>query len=142
MKLTKAKVQTKPRDKVQTHSELLLAIQRIRDKGLAMSISAVAVEAGVDPSLIHHVYPDLAEKVRKLAGRSTREQRDAKHKELDELKRKHRELAAESRRLRDDVNRLASLNYTLEQEVVQLRATTTGKVLPMHPDASNSSAGV
>ncbi len=62
-----AKAQTRstprPRNRERTREELQLAILRIRDKGLKLSISAVASEAGVTAGLIHNTYPDIAEKI-------------------------------------------------------------------------------
>lgn len=122
----------KSRDKEKTRAELLMAIQRVQNKRLNLSIVAVAAEAQVDPSLVHHTYPDIAEQIRKLTGKATRQQRDLKHKELQELKQAHRELEAQAKALRADINRLASLNLTLEQQVVELRAALAGKVVPLN----------
>src|SRR5437879_2779632 len=80
---TKARV----RNKAKTREELVQAIQEVKNTGLKMSVTAVALEAGVDASLIHHVYPDVAEAIRALVGRSTRHQRDLKHAELVDAKR-------------------------------------------------------
>lgn len=121
----------RPRDKAKTKEGLLLAIQRVQNKGLTMSISAVASEAEVDPSLIHHVYPDIAERVRKLIGRSTREQRESIQSELSETKRENRELREEIDALHRDINRLASINLSLEQELTELRAAWSGKLVPL-----------
>lgn len=129
MAKTPVKPQAKPRDKDKTRAELLLAIQRVQNKGITLSISAVAAEVEVDPSLVHHTYPDIAEQIRKLTGRAARQQRDSKQKQLTELKQAYRELEAEAKGLRDDVNRLSSINLTLEQELIELRAALTGKVV-------------
>ncbi len=97
-----------------------------------MSISAVALEAGVTPPTIHNVYPDLAEKIRLEMGRGTRQQRDAKAAELKSFKRRNAELRVELEEAKADIAKLASLNETLRGENVQLRAQLDGKltVLP------------
>ena len=64
-----------------------LAIHRIEQgrahKGdTVLSITAVAREAGVNPSLIHNHYPKIADAIRIKQGASSRQARDAKHEEL------------------------------------------------------------
>ena len=70
------------RDRDQTKQELQYAILRVKNKGLKLSISAVAREAGVVPGLIHNTYPDIAEAIRAKIGRTTRQQRDVTAAEL------------------------------------------------------------
>lgn len=64
------------RGRASTAQELQTALLRVKDKGLKISITAVAAEAGVVPSLIHNTYPDIAEQIRGLVGRTARRQRD------------------------------------------------------------------
>jgi len=107
--------------------DLRLAILRIergrsRTKAATISIASVAREAGVSPALIHNHYPAIADAIRQVQGRSSRQQRDAKHEELKAERDKMRELRQDVARLRDDVDRLASINEVLLAENTGLRA--------------------
>ena len=57
---TPAEPQTEPasrrRSRGNTREELLLAMLRVKSKGLKLSISAVATEAGVSAGLFHNTY--------------------------------------------------------------------------------------
>lgn len=67
------------RDRDKTLFDLQLAMHRLQKRQEKATIAAVAREANVTPALIHNRYPDFAEEVRKVNGKATREQRDAKH---------------------------------------------------------------
>ncbi len=75
-------IKRKPADT--REKELLLAIHRI-EHGRAktdekkVTIAAVAREAGISAALIHNHYPNVAEAIREIQGRSSRAQRDVKH---------------------------------------------------------------
>lgn len=131
------KAQTKSvprrRSREKTCEELQLAMLRVKNKGLKLSISAVAAEAGVSAGLIHNTYPDIAEEIRAQMGRATRQQRDAKAAELTAVKAQMKTLRAERDAALIDVARLASLNETLRQEVTVLRAAASGKVIVLPP---------
>lgn len=99
---------------------------RVKDKGLKLSISAVATEAGVSAGLIHNTYPDIAEEIRAQVGRSTRQQRDAKAAEVKEVRGRLKNLRTERDAALADVARLASINETLRQEIAMLRAAASG----------------
>ena len=120
-RLTNAPEGRRTRDKVQTAHALRLALLRVKNKGKKISISSVAAEAGVDPSLIHHVYSDLAEEIRSLAGKGTRSSRDQKHRELVEARRRISELNADIQVLLAELAMAASLNLRLEEELLELR---------------------
>ncbi|WP_434032976.1 TetR family transcriptional regulator [Cupriavidus sp. a3] len=126
------KREPRPRDREMTLASLKLARTRVREKGVRMSISAVALEAGVTPPTIHNVYPDFAEEIREEMGRGTRQQRDAKAAELKDARRRNVELRKENIEAKGDIARLASLNETLRDENARLRAQLDGKltVLP------------
>jgi AcrR family transcriptional regulator len=121
------------RSREKTHEELQFAMLRIKNKGLRMSIAAVAAEAGVTPSLIHNTYPDIAEKIRAQVGRSTRQQRDEKAAELVKSREAQRDLRAQLERANADIARLASINETLTEEIASLRAQVAGKVVVLPP---------
>nr|WP_315239986.1 TetR family transcriptional regulator [uncultured Albidiferax sp.] len=117
------------RNREKTLQELRYAVQRVKSSGQRISISAVAREAGVVPSLIHNTYPDIAEEVRAQVGRTSRQQRDEKAADLAkarELIRELRKLVAEAN---CDITRLASINETLRDEVARLKAAATGKLV-------------
>ncbi|MFJ7313449.1 TetR family transcriptional regulator [Pseudomonas sp. NPDC098747] len=94
-----------------------------------LSISSVAKIAGVTPGLIHNTYPDVAERIRSLMGKSVRAQRDSKHQSLMDEKEKNRALRAENEQLLAEVARLASINQRLLLELVQLKGAVRGKVV-------------
>lgn len=124
---TQASVRIRSREK--TRQELQLAMLRVKNKGVRMSISAVATEAAVTPGLIHNTYPDIAEEIRALMGRSTRQQRDTKAAELIKARASLQELRGELEAANADLIKLASVNQTLHVEVERLRAAVAGKVV-------------
>lgn len=113
-----------------TRLELELAIVRIekrRPKVLSaqncrMNISCVAKEAGVTPAAIHNTYPDIAEKIRSLAGKSTRAQRNEKHDELQQEKKSNRNLRDDLAVMATNLTRIASENARLLSENAELKA--------------------
>jgi AcrR family transcriptional regulator len=121
------------RSRAETREELQLAILRVKNKGLKLSISAVATEAGVTAGLVHNTYPDIAEEIRAQVGRSTRQQRDAKVAEVKRVREQLKILRAERDTALVDVARLASINETLRQEVATLQAVASGKTVALPP---------
>jgi AcrR family transcriptional regulator len=117
------------RSREKTREELELARLRVKNKGLKLSISAVAIEAGVTPGLIHNTYPDIAEAIREELGRATRQQRDDKIAELAEAKVRMRELRADLDEALADLAKLASINETLRNDLATLTAAATGNVV-------------
>lgn len=111
--------------------ELQLAILRVKNKGLRLSISAVAAEAGVSAGLIHNTYPDIAEEIRALMGRKIRQQRDDMAKELAEAKQRMRELREDLDTALKDLAKTVSINETLRAELATLRAIAAPNVYPM-----------
>lgn len=124
------------RSRAQTREELVLATLRVKNKGLKVSISAVAAEAGVTPALIHNTYPDIAEEIRAQVGRTTRQQRDAKAAELTTARAQLRAMRAELSATLGDVRRLASINETLREEIAMLRGAASGKVIVLSSQGS------
>lgn len=117
------------RSRAKTRGELQLAMLRVKNKGLKLSISAVATEAGVSAGLVHNTYPDIAEEIRAQVGRGTRQQRDAKAAEVKKVREQLKILCAERDAALADVARLASINETLRQEVATLQAAVSGKIV-------------
>lgn len=107
--------------------DLQLALLRI-ERGRAktgekkVTIAAVAREAGVSAALIHNHYPNIAETIREVQGRSSRAQRDVKHHDLRVEQEKNRILRQEIQELRAKVASLASLNEVLLTENRVLKA--------------------
>lgn len=117
------------RSRKQTEKRLKEAIDQLQHSGDKVSISAVAKAAEVTPALIHNTYPDIAERIRGVVGKSTRLQRDAKHEVLVKEKERNRELRAEVERLRLDAAKLASINLTLLSKLAVYEAASDGKVV-------------
>jgi AcrR family transcriptional regulator len=126
----------RPRSREKTREELRLAMLCVKNKGLKLSISAVAAEAGVSAGLIHNTYPDIAENIREKIGRAARQQRDAKVADLKEAREKLKALREDLGAAMADVARLASINETLRQEVATLQAAASGKVVVLPPRGS------
>lgn len=118
-------IRRKPADA--REKELMLALHRI-ERGRAktdekkVTIAAVAREAGVSAALIHNHYPNIAEAIREVQGRSSRAQRDVKHQDLRAEREKGRALRLEIEELRAKVASLASLNEVLINENRILKA--------------------
>lgn len=100
------------------------AIEKGRSKTgeTKVSISAVARELGISPSLIHNYYPKAAEYIRLRQGRSSRMQRDVKHDQLKEERRKSADYREEIKELRLQIAKLATLNEMLCLENRKLKA--------------------
>lgn len=130
---TQTSQKNRQRSRDRTKGELELAMLRVKNKGKKLSISAVASEAGVTPGLIHNTYPDIAEAVRAQVGKATRQQRDKKIAELSTARERIKELTAERDAALSDIQRLASTNETLRQEVAKLRSVGSGKVVILPP---------
>jgi len=117
------------RDRARTLTELQLALSRLQRACKKVSIAAVANEAKVTPVLIHNTYPDFAEQVRALVNKSTRAQRDDKHRELQLQRaataRLYQVIADQNKEIVD----LASINEALRAEVQVLQGIVEGKVL-------------
>lgn len=118
----------KPRDKTPNYKpaedrakDLTLALYRIQ-KARAhtgetkVTIAAVAREAGVSTALIHNHYPQIAEAIREIQGRSSRAIRDVKHQDLIVERRKSVAYRQEIEELRAKVASLASINEVILEE--------------------------
>lgn len=134
--------QTAPRNlkrsRERTREELQLAMLRVKNKGKKLSISAVASEAGITPGLIHNTYPDIAEAIRAQVGKGTRQQRDHKIAELSKARERLKELRGELDAALKDIQRLASMNETLRQELDKWCSAASGKVAILSKRAQGS----
>lgn len=116
------------RDRERTLNQLNLALIRVQRKGEKVTLKAVADEAKVSPSLMNNRYPDFAEQVRAVMGKSIRQQ----HNEKADLLVRERERNRKLRELVDsqlaEITKLASVNETLRTEMALLKAIAEGKV--------------
>lgn len=110
------------------HLRLLAKQLKLRGQaeGKKLTFAAVAEAAGVSTALIHNHYPDVAEFIRELQGKSIRVQRDKKHEELAAERLKSKSLREEVRELKFKVRALASINEALIAENKALRARRDG----------------
>jgi AcrR family transcriptional regulator len=120
---------TRVRDKVGTKASIRVAIEKLKNSGSSISISAVAKEASIQPSTIHKVYPDEAEEIRVLMGRGVRQQRDRKQAELSAAHATVRELSAKVLQLEKDLGNLASINYSQRHRIERLEAVQRGEIV-------------
>jgi AcrR family transcriptional regulator len=102
----------------------LLRIQRGRSRNgeSKVSIAAVAREAEVSTALIHNYYPQIAEAIREVQGRSSRAMRDVKHQDLIAERKKAVGYRQEIKELLRKVASLASINEVLLEENRMLRS--------------------
>jgi AcrR family transcriptional regulator len=122
------------RSRRQTEKRLKEAIEQLQEAGAKVSISAVAKAVAVTPALIHNTYPDIAERIRGVIGKSTRSQRDEKHEALVKERKRNRELRVEVERLRHEAAKLASINLTLMSKLAVFDEISNGKVVSFaHP---------
>lgn len=120
-----------------TEKELKNALIRLKhgrpkvvDKERKISISALAEEAGVSDSTIHNRYPEIAAEIREIIGKEHKTQRDEKSEKLKIEKAKNKELRDHIEHLESDIRKLTSINATLSNENVKLKAEmTSGKVI-------------
>jgi hypothetical protein len=118
------------------------AIEKLESNRAKVTISAVAKLANVSSALIHNTYPDLAEKIRSISGKSTRAQRDAKQAALKKAREENRKLRAENAVLKADLAKQASVNYKLLTEMAVLKGMVSGKVITLlRQPATESSPG-
>lgn len=112
-----------------TRREIELAIVRIQkqrprrltDPQCRLSITSVAKEAGLTPAAIHNCYPDIAEQIRALAGKASRAQRDEKHDELLEIRKRNRNIKSKLEELTQQLVKVTSINASLTLENSELK---------------------
>lgn len=121
-------VAPRQKNRERTLADLQEALKTLQGSGQKVTLKAVADLAKVSPSLLNHRYPDFAEKVRGLVGRTIRQQRNEKADLLVAEREKNRQLRALVESQLDEITRLASVNEALRQELAVQRAVAEGKV--------------
>ena len=129
MKARRSEADVKAMRRKSTTSLIQQAIRQLQVEHANVTISAVAKVARITPALIHNTYPDLAEQIREIGGKTTRAQRDAKHADLVKERETNHTLRAENAILKEDVAKLASVNQTLLAEIAVLKGMASGKVV-------------
>lgn len=119
----------KAKNRKRTVSLIQSAIDNLQAEKAKVTISAVAKAANVSSALIHNTYPDLAEQIRAITGKATRDQRDEKHTALIKEREKNRTMRAENALLKADIAKLASVNQKLLLEMAVLKGVASGKVV-------------
>ncbi len=120
------------RNRERTLSQLQLALQRLQRADKKVTLRAVAEEAKVSPSLINNRYPDFAEQVRAIIGKTIRQQRNQTADLLSQEREKNRKLRALVDSQLEEITKLASVNETLRAEMVLQKAIAEGKVTKGH----------
>ncbi|MDH0344567.1 hypothetical protein [Chromobacterium haemolyticum] len=116
------------RDREGTLSQLKLALDRLLQVGKKITLRAVAEEAKVSPSLLNNRYPDFAEQVRAIKGKTVRQQRNEKADLLTKEREKNRNLRALMDSQLMEITKLASVNESLRAELALQKAIAEGKV--------------
>lgn len=116
------------RNRERTLKELQLALHRLQRAGKKVTLKAVAEEAKVSPALINNRYPDFAEQVRAVVGKTIRQQRNQKADLLTQERERNRQLRALVDSQLVEITRLASVNETLRAELALQKAIADGKV--------------
>lgn len=116
------------KNRERTLADLQVALKTLQGSGQKITLKAVADLAMVSPSLLNHRYPDFAEQVRGLVGRTIRQQRNEKADMLIKEREKNRQLRTLVDSQLMEITRLASVNETLRQELALQRAIAEGKV--------------
>lgn len=121
------------RSRMKTLDALNKAIDSIIANNEKLSIASVARAASVTSGLIHNTYPEVAERIRILMGKSARTQRDSKHQALINEKAKNRALRAEKDQLLIELAQLVSVNQRLIFEMAKLKALSGGNMAELTP---------
>jgi AcrR family transcriptional regulator len=120
---------SRTRNRKRTLEELNQALSRLQRNGRKITLKAVADEAGVSAPLLNNRYPDFAEQVRAIIGKSVRQQRNKKADLLTQEREKNRELRELNKSQLSEITKLASINEALRAEIVLCKAIAENKVI-------------
>ena len=118
-------------DRKKTAANLKQALQRLQARSARVSIAAVAREAGVSPPLIHNKYPDFAEQLRGLVGKTSRHEQSRLRDMLVAERKKSRDLRSTVKDLTLELIALASENESLRRALEVHVAVSAGTVVRM-----------
>lgn len=127
-KATPAEKTPRGRNRERTLNDLQLALHRLQRAGKKITLRAVAEEAKVSPALINNRYPDFAEQVRAILGKTIRQQRNQKADLLAQERERNRQLRSQIDSQLVEITRLASVNEALRAELALQKAIADGKV--------------
>lgn len=122
------------RDKNRTGQELWDAFNGLQAAGVRVSVVAVAEAVGVDPSLVHHVYPELAEAIANLRKGVEPDKAVRRENRLSRALEEISELRQQLMESERSIKTLISRNATLELRVRSLeagRGESANKVLSL-----------
>lgn len=119
---------SRTRNRKRTLEELNQALSRLQRNGEKITLKAVADEAGVSAPLLNNRYPDFAEQVRVIIGKSVQQQRDKKADRLTQEREKNRELRELNKSQLAEIKKLASINEALRVEIALCKAIAESKV--------------
>lgn len=113
-------------DERSTRERIEDAMAQMHAAGCKMTISSVAKEAGVSNATIHNRYPDLAQRIRELAGddveRSAQQTLTKRRGTISRLREQIRALTEDNTRMRDQLRAAHSVNAALALENDALKA--------------------
>ncbi|KJJ95674.1 hypothetical protein UB44_21675 [Burkholderiaceae bacterium 26] len=119
---------SRARNRKRTLEGLNQALSRLQRNGEKITLKAVADEAGVSAPLLNNRYPDFAEQVRAIIGKSARQQRNKKAGLLTQEREKNRELRELNKSQLAEIKKLASINEALRVEIALCKAIAENKV--------------
>lgn len=129
------KVPTRGRNKDRTARELRLALARLKAAEIRVSVVAVAEAVGVHPSLVHHVYPDIAKEIsdlRRGPGPGKEETEKSKlAKAMHDLAALRTKLAESEESIKTLISRNATLDSRIRSLEAEKKAVGAAKVLPL-----------
>jgi hypothetical protein len=112
----------RPRSRIHTITALNDALNQLVNKNQRVTISAVALVAGVTPALIHNKYPSIAEAIRIKNGKGTKSKSSLVREQLVKAQEIIKELRNERQELTKEVQKLASINEGLRRQFTELQA--------------------
>ncbi|NDD13138.1 MAG: TetR/AcrR family transcriptional regulator [Betaproteobacteria bacterium] len=116
------------KNRERTLADLQQALKTLQANGQKVTLKSVAELAGVSPSLLNHRYPDFAEQVRALVGRTIREQRNDMADQLANEREKNRQLRRLIEAQLGEITKVYSINEALRAELALQRGIAEGKV--------------
>lgn len=98
------------------------SVRKLKSNGVTVTVAAVARDVNISPALIHNRYPEIAQEIRNLSGKSEKNKSENQLEQYRQLEVRLAEIKAERDELRRDVAKLASLNLALKLENESVRA--------------------